>query len=164
MKQIEGVLTYKEAKIYIQGTKTLLTRMKSMEKFIANATADIEKLKAIEEKEDKERALTSFVGRKYRDFDAAYDDYLAKLETNLRRVKHQYERLTSALSNIPDGVVKDVVHYYYVGGHTIEDTAEHFMYSVSTISRYKKQGLIMMAEAMFGIIIVDTEVVDADNL
>lgn len=163
MKQIEGVLTYKEAKIYIHETKTLLKRMKSMGAFIANTTADIEKLKAIEAQKDKKQALMSFDGRKYRDFDAAYDEYLAKLETNLRRVKHQYERLASALNSISDETVKDVVKYYYIGCHTFEDTAEHFLYSVSSIARYKKRGLITMAETLFGIIIIDAELEVGDE-
>ena len=153
MKQMEGVLTYKEAKVYIQEAKTLLKRMKSMERFIANAHADIETLKAIEEKEDKKRALLSFVGRKYRDFDAAYDEYLARLETNLRRVKHHYQRTMDAFKCVSSDRVKEILRYYYIGGHTIEDTAEHFYLSLSSISRYKKQGLMQMAEAMFGIII-----------
>ncbi|MBO5408920.1 MAG: hypothetical protein J6A61_05960 [Clostridia bacterium] len=153
MKQMEGVLTYHEAGTYIRQVKMMLKRVKALEHFIEINTKTHEQLLRIAKTFGKKNALLSFSEYRDTDYDAAYDEYCEELETSLHRAKYLYEKTVDAWSRVPDEWVRNTLWYYYAEGHNIEDTAEHMLFSASSVARYKKIGLAQMAEQMFGVLI-----------
>lgn len=105
------------------------------------------------EEKGKKAALMKYDGTDYPDYDVAYDEYMERLEASLYRAEHLYTRMLDGLNRIRKDSIREVIHFCYIEGGTIEDAEEKFCYSGSSISRYKKIGLARIAEAMFGILI-----------
>ncbi len=150
---MDDIFTYREAKPYIQKTKRMLKSVRSLGNYIEETKKDLFELSKIARKTNKKTALLSFVKKSSGDFDREYDLYLQKTEAALLRAENLHRKITDALRLIPNEMIQKILRYYYIEEHTIEDTAEHFAFSISSISRYKKNGLIKMTESLFGIII-----------
>ncbi len=149
------IFTYREAKPYLQRTKRMLKSIRSLENFISGSKKDILEFSKIARKTDKKTAIISFLKKSKGNFEQEYHSYLEKTEASIARAEHLYHKITHAMQTIPNDTVREILQYYYVEEHTIEDTADHFAFSISSISRYKKTGLINMTESLFGIIIDD---------
>lgn len=152
---MDDIFTYREAKPYLQRTKRMLKSVHSLENYIEDTKNDLFELEKIARKDDKQTALLSFVKKTRGNFETEYDNYVKKTEAALARAEHLHRKITDALNNIQNEMIRDILRYYYIEEHTIEDTADHFAFSISSISRYKKTGLMKMAELLFGIIIDD---------
>ena len=152
---MDEIFTYREAKPYLMRTKRMLKSVRSLENYIEETKKDLFELEKISRKSGKKAAILSFVKKTAGNFDTEYDNYLQKTENALSRAEHLYQKIMDAYSNIRNEMIREILEYYYMDEHTIEDTAEHFAFSVSSISRYKKTGLIKMSECLFGIIIDD---------
>ena len=150
---MDDIFTYREAKPYLQRTKRMLKSVGSLENYINDTKKDLFEMAKIARKSNKQTAILSFVKKTSGDFEKEYDNYLQKTEAALARAEHLYRKITEAHQNITNELVRNILQYYYIEEHTIEDTAEHFAFSISSISRYKKAGLIKMTESLFGIII-----------
>ncbi len=150
---MDDIFTYREAKPYLQRTKRMLKSVRSLENYMNDTKKDLFELSKIARKSNKQTAILSFVKKTSGDFEKEYDKYLQKTEAALARAEHLHRKITEAHSNIPNELIRNILQYYYIEEHTIEDTAEHFAFSISSISRYKKTGLIKMTESLFGIII-----------
>lgn len=150
---MDDIFTYREAKPYLQRTKRMLKSVRSLENYINDTKRDLFEIAKIARKSSKKTAILAFVKKTKGDFETEYDNYLQKTEAALARAEHLYHKITEAHAAIQNEMVRDILQYYYMDEHTIEDTAEHFAFSVSSISRYKKSGLIKMTESLFGIII-----------
>ena len=154
MNQIEGVVTYKEAGFYIRQAKTMLKGIVSLENYIKETKLQLIELEKIAEESGKKTALLSFTAKDATDYCMEYDKYHLEMATSQRRAERTYERIMRSFNDIPDERIKNILWYYYAQGHTLEDTAESYNFSISSISRYKKIGLIKMAERLYGIVIV----------
>lgn len=150
---MDDIFTYREAKPYLQRTKRMLKSVRSLENYVNDTKQDLFELEKIARKTDKQTAISSFVKKTTGNFEKEYDNYLQKTEAAVNRAEHLYHKITEAHHNISNELIRDILQYYYIEEHTIEDTAEHFAFSISSISRYKKAGLIKMTESLFGIII-----------
>ncbi len=149
------IFTYREAKPYLQRTKRMLKSVRTLENFISGSKKDILEFSKIARKTDKKTAIISFLKKSKGNFDQEYDNYIEKTEASIARAEHLFHKITHAMQNISNDTVREILQYYYIEEHTIEDTADHFAFSISSISRYKKSGLIKMTESLFGIIIDD---------
>lgn len=150
---MDDIFTYREAKPYLMRTKRMLKSVHSLKNYIEETKKDLFELEKVSRKSGKKEAILSFVKKTTGNFDSEYDNYLKRTETALARAEHLYQKIMDAFGNIRNEMIRDILEYYYMEEHTIEDTAEHFAFSVSSISRYKKTGLIKMSECLFGIII-----------
>ena len=149
------IFTYREAKPYLQRTKRMLKSVRTLENFISSSKKDILEFSKIARKTDKKTAIISFLKKSRGNFEQEYDTYIEKTEASIARAEHLYHKITHAIQNIPNDTVREILQYYYIEEHTIEDTADHFAFSLSSISRYKKAGLVKITESLFGIIIDD---------
>lgn len=150
---MDDIFTYREAKPYIQKTKRMLKSVHSLEKYINDTKKDLFELSKIARKSNKKTAVLSFVKKTRGNFEQEYDAYVEKTEASLARAENLYHKIIEAHKSIQNELIQNILQYYYMEEHTIEDTAEQFAFSISSISRYKKTGLIKMAESLFGIII-----------
>ncbi len=152
---MDDIFTYREAKPYLQRTKRMLKSVHSLKNYIEDTKKDLFELEKIARKSSKKTAILSFVKKTRGNFEEEYDNYREKTEVALSRAEKLYRKIMDAHNNIPNEMIRDILQYYYMEEHTIEDTAEHFAFSISSISRYKKTGLMKMSELLFGIIIDD---------
>lgn len=153
MKQIEGVLSYKEAKPYMEKVKKYLRSFRQLSVYNEHLNAKLTSLHTIAMDKGKKMALMHFDGGEYSDYEIAYDEYKEALEADLYRANHFVQSIECALDNIDKKCISDIIKYCYIHGGTCEDAEERFCYGISAIARYKKIGLARIAEQMFGIVI-----------
>jgi DNA-directed RNA polymerase specialized sigma subunit len=147
------ILTYRQAAPYIRKVAKMLKSAKSMKAYIDETESDIKSFKKMAESYGAKNAVLAVLKRTRGNYEEEYGEHVAKLEVSLARTLNIYNKIMNALEKVPRNDARDVIKSYYLSGGTITDTADRLHYSASSVSRLKKNALVVMAEQICGIMI-----------